>query len=109
MIDRPARFARMGAAFGRAFGNADGIFRINGVTGQPVRIIARKQRALNITEEGDQDVEAVLDSVSVQALAVPGLTSQRDAVTIDGVLYGIRNIEDDGRAMLKLTFREKLT
>lgn len=109
MIDRPERFARMGAAFGRAFGNADGIFRINGVTGQPVRIIARKQRALNIAEESDQDVEALLDSVSVHAVAVPGLTSQRDAVTIDGVLYSIRNIEDDGRAMLKLTFREKLT
>ncbi|WP_421581129.1 head-tail joining protein [Shinella sp. M31] len=109
MIDRPERFARMGAAFGRAFGNADGIFRIDGVIGKPVRIIARKMRVTDFAEESDQDVEATLDSVSVSALAVPGLTSQRDAVTIDGVLYGIRNIEDDGRAMLKLTFREKLT
>lgn len=109
MIDRPARFARMGAAFSRAFGNADGVFRINGVSGEPVRIIARKQQLLDVAEESGQDVEATMDSVSVSALAVPGLTSQRDAVTIDGILYSIRNIEDDGRAMLKLTFREKLT
>lgn len=109
MIDRPKRFARMGAAFGRAFGNADGVFRIDGVAGDPVRIIARTVQGIDEAEESGQGVEAKIDSVSVAALAVPGLTSQRDAVTIDGVLYPIRNITDDGRAMLKLTLKGKLT
>lgn len=108
MIDRPERFARMGEAFGRAFGNADGVFRINGVSGNPVRIIARKTRLTDEAEESGHGVEAVIDSVSVAATDVPGLTSQRDAVTIDGQLYPIRNIEDDGRAMLKLFFVGKL-
>lgn len=109
MIDRPERFARMGAAFGRAFGNADGIFTIAGATGGPVRIVARKIRETNLAEESDQGVEGVIDSVSVAADAVPGLTSQRDTVEIGGVSYPIRNIADDGRAMLKLLLQGNLT
>lgn len=108
MTYRPRLFAEVGQQFADAFGNCDGVFTIAGVVGDPVRVIARQVRVTNEVEESGHGVEAAIDSVSVAAVDVPGLTSQRDAVTIDGHLYLIRNIEDDGRAMLKLFFREKL-
>lgn len=108
MTYRPLLFQEMGRQFSAAFGNCDAVFTIAGVVGLPVRVIVRSVRVNNEAEESGHGVEAVIDNVSVAAAAVPGLTSQRDAVTIGGRLYPIRNIEDDGRAMLKLFFRDKL-
>ena len=98
---RPALFARMGAAFQRAFGNADAIFTIDGVAGEEVRVILRVMRTDDLAEEGVVGVEGTVHAISVPAEAVPGITSGRDSVVIAGTQYGIGNRLEDGRAMAR--------
>ncbi|AJY47045.1 head-tail joining protein [Martelella endophytica] len=103
-IERPAIFAAMGDAFAGTFGNVDCRFTIDGVAlSDPVRGILRQKRELELADEfGRQDVEAVTHVLSVPATGLEELESERDTVNIDGTFYGIRNLSDDGRAMLKL-------
>ena len=99
---RPTRFAKMGSAFSRAFGNATAVFMVDGVVTSPVTLILRNGRSLDLADQNDQDIEARTYSLAVAASDVPGLTSQRDTMVFDGVTYAIRNIEDDARAMLRI-------
>lgn len=109
MTFRPRIFEEMASQFSDAFGNCDAVFTIDGVAGAPVRVIARTTVNSEMAEESGHAVEAAIDDVRVAATSVPGLTSQRDTMTIGPKTYGIGNIDDDGRAMLKLTLTEKLT
>lgn len=114
MIDtRPALFARMGPAFDKAFGNVDAVFTIAGVERPAVRAILRKWREIDLVEDLGQAVEGTTHLLSVAADKVPGITSQRDSVTIheldrNGVRTGtsatfeIREHSDDGRAMVRI-------
>lgn len=110
---RPSLFEEMGSQFAEAFGNCDCIFEVNGVALVSVRGILRKWRELGQSEEGGQDVEGTTHSLSVAAVSVPGLVSQRDSVTIfltddagiridSGTLFQIKNHADDARAMLRI-------
>lgn len=100
-IPRPALFSRMGAAFQRAFGNADAVFTIDGVAGEPVRVILRQMRADDLVEEAGIAVEGTVHTMSVPVESVPGITSGRDHVVIDSVTYGIGQRVDDGRSMAR--------
>lgn len=106
-IERPAIFAGMGEAFAGTFGNVDCRFTIDGaVQPEPVRGILRQKRELELADEfGRQDVEAITHVLSVPASGLEELEGERDSVTIDGTAYGIRNVTDDGRAMLKIWLR----
>lgn len=95
-------FADMGGAFADAFGNADAVFTIDGVNTPSTRIILRVGIATDEVEEQGHGVEAVNYSLCVPASSVPGLTSQRDSVTYNGITYPIINHTDDARAMLRL-------
>ena len=108
MTPRLPAFARMGEAFSRRLGNIRASFRIAGTVGDPVAVIVRQTREPGEVEEFGQSVEAVSQSVSVAAALVPGLQSQRDAMIIAANIYPIRNISDDGRAMLRLTIEGDL-
>lgn len=103
-IERPAIFAGMGDAFAGTFGNVDCRFTIGGVQrSDSVRGILRQKRELELGDAfGRQDVEAVTHVLSVPATGLDDLESERDTVIIDRTTYGIRNLTDDGRAMLKL-------
>jgi len=106
-IHRPAVFAGMGPAFAGAFGNVDCRFTIDGLM-QPetCRGLLRQKRELELADEyGRQDVEAVTHVLSVPATGLEDLESERDQVEIDGKAYAIRNLTDDGRAMLKIWLR----
>jgi len=104
MSRRPSLFEGMGAEFSDAFGNVDAVFMINGVVSlKSVRGIFRVWRGVDLVDEADQAVEGTTHVLSVAATDVPGLESQRDHVTIDGVSYPIINVSDDARAMLKLS------
>ncbi|TCT34704.1 head-tail joining protein [Martelella mediterranea] len=106
-INRPAVFAGMGPAFAAALGNVDCRFTIDGVL-QPEtsRGILRQKRELEFADEyGRQDVEAVTHVLSVPATGLEKLESERDQVEIDDASFDIRNITDDGRAMLKIWLR----
>lgn len=102
MTRRPEIFARMGPKFARAFGNVDAVFTIEGVVRPKVRGVLRVWREVDLVEEVSQAVEGTTHLLSIAATDAPGLESQRDTVTIDGVTYPIINVEDDARAMLKL-------
>lgn len=102
MTRRPEIFARMGPKFARAFGNVDAVFTIGGVVRPKVRGVLRVWREVDLVEEVSQAVEGTTHFLSIAATDAPGLESQRDTVTIDGVTYPIINVEDDARAMLKL-------
>ncbi|AMM84827.1 hypothetical protein [Martelella sp. AD-3] len=106
-IDRPAIFAGMGEAFAGTFGNVDCRFTIAGVgLPDPVRGILRQKRELELADEfGRQDVEAITHVLSVPVSGLEELEGERDSVAIDGTTYGIRNVTDDGRAMLKIWLR----
>ena len=106
-INRPAAFSGMGSAFAGAFGNVDCRFTIDGVSLQDtVRGILRQKRELGLADEyGRQDVEAVTHVLSVPATDLEALESERDQVEIEGTIYGIRNVTDDGRAMMKIWLR----
>ncbi|AMM84247.1 hypothetical protein [Martelella sp. AD-3] len=106
-IERPAIFAGMGEAFAGTFGNVDCRFTIAGVVlADPVRGILRQKRELELADEfGRQDVEAITHVLSVPAAGLEELEGERDSVTIDGTAYGIRNVTDDGRAILKVWLR----
>jgi len=94
----------MGPKFAKAFGNVDAVFTIAGVVSpKAVRGIFRVWRDVELMEEVDQAVEGTTHVLSVAATDVPGLESQRDHVTVDGVTYPIINVSDDARAMLKLS------
>ncbi|UTV37640.1 hypothetical protein MYG64_04805 [Ensifer adhaerens] len=104
MSRRPEPFARMGPKFARAFGNVAAVFTIDGVVSpKAVRGIFRVWRGVDLVDEADQAVEGTTHVLSVAAADVPGLESQRDHVTFDGVTYPIINVSDDARAMLKLS------
>lgn len=102
MTRRPEIFARMGPKFARAFGNVDAVLTIAGVARPKVRGVFRIWREVELAEEMSQAVEGTTHVLSIAATDAPGLESQRDTVTIDGVTYPIINVEDDARAMLKL-------
>jgi len=110
---RPAIFEEMGSQFADAFGNCDCLFEVNGVALIPVRGILRRWRDVDQSEESGQSAEGTTHSLSVAAVSVPGLVSQRDSVTIfmtddagvridAGTLYEIKNHADDARAMLRI-------
>jgi hypothetical protein len=98
---RPAAFAGMADAFTSALGNVDAVFTIDGIPGQPVRAILRQRRDIDMVEDAGQSVEGTVHTLAVDALLVAGITSNRDTVTIDGVVFGIGNRIDDGRAMMR--------
>jgi hypothetical protein len=106
MAYRPAIFAELGPRFAEAFGNASCVFTIAGVAGAPVRGIVRQERVADLGGEGGQRVEGTRHRLSVPPSFCPGLTSDRDSVSVtaDGETtaraFGVGNIEDDGRAML---------
>jgi hypothetical protein len=102
MSRRPSLFEGMGADFADAFGNVDAILTIAGVVRPKVRGGLRVWREVDLVEEVSQAVEGTTHVLSIAATDAPGLESQRDTVTIDGVTYPIINVEDDARAMLKL-------
>lgn len=102
MTLRPEIFARMGPKFARSFGNVDAVLTIAGVARPKVRGALRVWREVDLVEEVSQAVEGSTHVLSIAATDAPGLESQRDTVTIDGVTYPIINVEDDARAMLKL-------
>ncbi|WP_026616387.1 head-tail joining protein [Ensifer aridi] len=103
MTRRPAMFERMGPKFASAFGNVDAVFTIAGVAQPAVRAILRVWRETDLAEEQDQAVEGTTHLLAVPASKAPGLTSQRDSVTIDGATYQVINIDDDARAMLRIS------
>ncbi len=103
MSIRPPIFAEMGPAFADAFGNADAVFTIDGVVRPPVRVILRVWREADLAEEQEQAVEGTTHLLAVAASAVPGLASQRDSVAIGGVTYQVINIDDDARAMFRIS------
>ncbi|WP_322887052.1 head-tail joining protein [Sinorhizobium medicae] len=101
MTPRPAMFERMGPKFAKAFGNADAVFTVDGVARPAVRVILRVWREIDLAEE--QAVEGTTHLLAVSASTVPGLASQRDSVAIGGVTYQVINIDDDARAMLRIS------
>ena len=101
MIPRPAPFAGMAGAITRALGNADAVFTIGGVALDPVRVLFRRERVVDLAEDAGFGVEGMVHTLAVDATAVPGITSGRDTVTIAGSTYGIGNRLDDGRAMMR--------
>ena len=99
----PPLFAGVGAAFTATFGNVDCLFTIDGVQRtKPVRGILRQKRAIDLGEDEGQGVEGTVHTLKVNATDVPGLVSERDSVVIDGTTYEVGNVEDDGRAMLRI-------
>jgi len=108
MAFRPALFTELGSRFVTAFGNATCVFTIGGVAGAPVRAIVRQERVADLGGDGGQRVEGTRHRLSVPPSSCPGLTSDRDSVSVtaDGEtvasFFGIGNIEDDGRAMLTI-------
>ena len=79
---RPLIFEEMGSQFANAFGNCDCVFLVGGLTLIPVRGILRRWRDIDQAEESGQAVEGTTHLLSVASASVPGLTSQRDSVTI---------------------------
>lgn len=113
MKPRSPLFEKMGASFDRAFGNADAVFVINGVSLPPVRVIFRRWREMDQMEQDGQGAETITHLLSVSQSKVPGLQSQRDSVTIheldpSGTPTGaqqtflIKNHTDDARSMLRI-------
>ncbi|RVG29749.1 hypothetical protein [Sinorhizobium meliloti] len=103
MTPRPAMFERVGPKFAKAFGDAEAVFTVDGVARPAVRVILRVWRETDLAEEQEQAVEGTTHLLAVAASAVPGLASQRDSVAIGGVTYQVINIDDDARAMLRIS------
>lgn len=110
---RPSFFEEMGSQFADAFGNCDAVFTVNGLALAPVRGILRRWREIDQMEEASQTVEGTTHLLSVAAVSVPGLASQRDSVTIYmtddngvrldvGLTFQVKNHTDDARAMLRI-------
>lgn len=110
---RPSIFEALGPQFADAFGNCDAVFTVNGVALPAARGILRQWRDVNQMEEAGQDVEGTTHLLSVAAMSVTGLTSQRDSVTIfmtsetgarldQGRTFEVKNHSDDARAMLRI-------
>lgn len=110
---RPAIFEEIGSQFADALGNCDCVFTVGGLALIPCRGILRRFRDIEQSEEAGQDVEGTTHSLSVAAVSVPGLVSQRDTVTVyvtddagvrtgEVMLFTIKNHTDDARAMLRI-------